>query len=158
MPAMRPEESNEDWLAGVTKEAFPHLGALLAGADAEAVREELRRLVPRAWRQRAPRRSVRIMARLCVGTREEVVMIQDVSWSGVRVAVPRDFGLDVLERDVHFVMRVATPEGPQTLNLPAVFVRVASIDEAQPTLAFQFSEVTEPQAALLQQLSHLIFA
>lgn len=149
----------EDWLAGVTPTAFPHLAPLLTGPDAEAVRDELRRLVPRAWRQRAPRQSVRVLARLCVGTREEMVMIEDVSWSGVRVSVPRDFGLDVLERDVRFVMRVATAEGPQTLNLPAVFVRVASMEEpAGPTLAFQFSEVTEPQAALLERLSHLIFA
>jgi hypothetical protein len=153
-----PKEQEEDWLGGLTRESFPHIAALLEGPDAETIKEELRRLVPRAWRQRAPRHSVRIMARLCVGTREEIVMVRDVSWSGVRVAVAPDFGLDVMERDVHFVIRVATPSGPETLNLPAVFVRVASVEDGQPTLAFQFSEINETQAALLERLSHLIFA
>jgi hypothetical protein len=151
-------KDQDDWLEGLAAESFPHLAGLLAGPDAEAVRDELRRLVPRAWRQRAPRHSVRVMARLCVGTREEIVMVRDVSWSGVRVSVAPDFALDVMEKDVHFVIRVATPGGPETLNLPAVFVRVASVEDGQPTLAFQFSEINETQAALLERLSHLIFA
>jgi hypothetical protein len=102
----------------VTPQEFPALYAALHGPQGEAVRGELARLLGERFRMRAPRRRVAKVARLQSGTYAEVVLVKDLSASGVRLLAPRDKALDLRDAtEMTLTVRLGEETHPFTIGL-----------------------------------------
>ncbi|MEY4546560.1 MAG: hypothetical protein RL685_2755 [Pseudomonadota bacterium] len=136
------------WLADA-----PRLRALIAGPDGAEILSELLRLVERQ-QQRAPRYGKPMFARLRAEGAEdaEVVVLRDISASGVRLQLPTSAQLDLLLAHVWIEVRVP---GSPPLELGATLVRVAAQRENGTELAFQFSDESRKDPRLHALLAHL---
>lgn len=141
----------------LSPEDYPHLVMLLRGPDAKEVHDEIARLVGTFWHARAERLQMQVFAKLVVfgdqdGADEESVIVQDISSSGIRVAVPRDASLDLKSlTHAHFLLAVREGDERRRLNLAAEFIRVADVDENQISLAFRFNSIDPEEARLLER-------
>lgn len=156
------QEISEPIVVGESE--FPELVKALSGDDGEALTEELGRLLGKYWRVRAERRSMKIFAKLHVygsktGLDEEAVMVQDVSATGIRVAVPRDAQLNLKDlTKVEFLLAIKEGDGRKKIKLSAEFIRVAKVAEDHISLAFRFFSVEPEVAELLEKGSNLFFS
>lgn len=143
---------------------FPGLVKILNGPEGDALGLEMGRLIGRFRRSRALRLQTRVFARLLLpsaeeGVHEELVIVEDVSRTGVRVAIPRDVTLGLQElATAHLALQVGKTGDQRPLELPVLFVREHSADERYTYVAFRFEDLDTSQAALLDHVSNLFFS
>jgi hypothetical protein len=148
----------------ISSEEFPEIVAVLGGEKGGALEKELGKLLGRYWRVRAERRPMKIFAKLLVdgvgsGLDEESVMVQDISSTGIRVAVPRDAQLNLKDlTKVEFLLAVKEEGARRKLRLSAEFIRVAKVGEDHISLAFRFFAIEPDVATLLEKGSNLFFS
>ncbi len=147
----------------VDGEEFPHLVAVLNGPDGDALAEELAVIVSRFRRSRAARREARVFARLLLPSTgdkpaEELVIVEDISRSGAKVAIPRDVSLNLRElATAHLVINVGEPGDERPIHMAVTFVREHGGDERYNYVAFRFEELDDAHAELLDHVSNLFF-
>lgn len=141
-------------------ESFPVLKALLSGENADALTEELERLIAlktRAVTTRAVRLKKNLFARLrsLDGDQCEVGVVRDISRSGVRVKFLRNSSLDIIKN--HRVVIETRLPSDDMVSLEARMVRVAHSTELHIELAFHFEPGVPEQVdfqRLLQAIEH----
>ena len=145
------------------QEEFPLLVAILGGPDGDAIGSEMGRLIARFRRSRAQRLQTRVFARLLLpsdgeGVHAELVIVEDGSRTGVRVAIPRDITLGLHElATAHLALQVGKAGDARPIELPVTFVREHSVDDRYTYVAFRFEDLDATQAALLDHVSNLFF-
>jgi hypothetical protein len=134
---------------------FPHLERLLASPDGAALRQELGRLLATFRKPRAPRQEVRMMANLVMPDgREEPVLVEELSRTGLKVAVDRTVPLNLEELvATRLPLHVGNAADGEVLNLDCEFVRTAAVDADWSHLAFRFRTATAKQEATLERLA-----
>ena len=143
---------------------FPLLVDALNGPRGDALAAEMSTLIKRFRRDRAQRRPTKVFARLSVPSaedafHEELVVVQDVSRSGVRVAIPRSVSLDLRElATAHLVLQLGEPGDEHPVELPVSFVREHGADDRYTFVAFRFEALDGNRAELLDHVSNLFFA
>jgi len=134
-------------------EHYPALSALLDGPDGTRLREELGQLIGHALKRRAPRRAIKRIARLRSGAYDEVVLLKDLSASGVRLLVQGDLPLDVRDL-IEMELVVALPAGRR--SLPVSVVRLCGRDGAHLDLGCRFLlPESEMAGVVLEIRSHM---
>ncbi len=136
-------------------EEFPHLTTLLSGPNTKEVEAELINFVRRFRKRRASRRRIEHSAKLLIPDGdmevEQAVHIEDISSSGIRVALSKGVELDLVRlMDVRFLIELQDGEVSRVVNLEAWFIRVADVAENSISLAFRFSSITPEEVELLQ--------
>jgi hypothetical protein len=132
---------------------FPVLAAALEGKQGDALRAELLTALSPAFRNRAARQRVTRLGRLQTGDYDEVVMMMDISKTGVRLRVQKDCPLDI-NRAGSMRLLVSTSSGYHSLAVQ--LVRVAAEQEKHLEVAFRFLEPL-PSQEILGNLRSLIF-
>lgn len=145
---------------------FPALCAAFRKPGGAALRDEVELLLSRGPQvERAPRRHERHMAQLLHKNGEplcgDVVMVLDLSKSGVRVAVPQSLDLALSDAtSVTFRFATAGEDGrKEVLEVGAKLVRVISNRNGDGflELGFAFTDLADAQAGRLEHLRSLIF-
>jgi hypothetical protein len=131
---------------------FPRLAAALGGPDGAELREELLRVLYRG-RRRATRRQVTRVARLQGPDYDEVVLMTDISTTGVRLLVQRDCPLDVNKTGA---LRLVVNASGQVAAFPLELVRVCANEGKHLDVACRFLEPA-PWSDALSSLRSLIF-
>ena len=131
---------------------FPLLSSLMRSPVGPDLERELTRLLA-SRRPRAPRRATNTVARIQSGGRTHHVVIQNISDSGLTVALSRRTApsLDELASTELFIR---TDVGMLTLH--AALVRVVHTGNEQITVALRFVDITSQQMFALGQLTHLL--
>jgi hypothetical protein len=130
---------------------FPILTGLLRTDLGESARHELIALLERRFQARAPRRPVHVKARLFGTNIDQVVVVRDISASGLRMAIEK--GVPFPRRPGDVWVRLATVDG--LLELPLAFVRVVMSHRGEFEAAFQFERISALQVASLENLRDL---
>jgi len=127
---------------------------MLDGPDGERLRQELEHILGRALKARAPRRQVKRMVRLIGAHYDEVVLLKDVSSSGVRLLVRGDTPFD-LRDTTDMTLVVKLPSGPRRLRV--VVVRLCGQDGPHLDLACRFAAESEGIEAHLAEIRSYMF-
>ena len=144
--------SNGERLVDTIDESdFPILCGLLRTDVGESARRELIALLERRFQARATRRSVHVTARLLGANIDQMVVVRDISASGLRVAVER--GVPFPRRPGDVWVRLATTDG--LLELPLAFVRVVMSHRGEFEAAFQFERISALQVGSLDKIRDL---
>jgi hypothetical protein len=147
----------------VDGEEFPLLVAALHGPQGDALAEELAVILSRFRRSRAERREARVFARLLLPSAddqptEELVIVEDISRTGAKVAIPRDVSLDLRELSTaHLVLNLGEPGDERPVHLPVTFVREHGGGDRYNYVAFRFEDLQPARAELLDHVSNLFF-
>lgn len=90
--------------------------------------------------------------------REEVVMLSEVSETGLRLHHKRSASV-ALEELLHatIIMRVSSKGNIRALRLNARLVRVANVTDTTAELAFSLHDLTKEDAEVLWSVKHLLF-
>lgn len=145
--------SSEEGLLDATE--FPRLVQLLSEQSDDRLAQELRRLLGGRFRRRAPRKRVKRTARLRHENYDEVVLLLDVSASGVRMLVPDKGPLD-LSLAKQMTLQVKLDD--RVHELPVAMVRVIGPKPKGIELACRFLNPEEENRDLADRLRSLIFA
>ncbi len=143
---------------------FPHLVSLLNAGSGDELGREISRLIARFRRSRALRQRTRVFGRLLLPSadeevQEELVIVEDVSRTGVRVAIPRAVSLDLRELSTaHLALQLGQPGDERPVELPVTFVREHSADDRYSYVAFRFEDLEGEHAALLDHVTNLFFS
>ena len=132
---------------------FPGLYAAVHGPDGPRIREELMRVLYGNRKRRATRHKITRVARLKAGEYDEVVLLSEISTTGVRLLLQKDCPLDVNETASLWLL-VSSDDGPRAL--PLELVRVCENTGKHLDIAFRFVE-PGPDKALIASLRSLIF-
>jgi hypothetical protein len=132
---------------------FPALTEALRGRNGAELRAELLRALPPSFRHRATRHRATRLGRLQTDRYDEVVLMTDISQTGVRLRVQKDCPLDVNHCGT---MRLLVSSAGAHHALPVQLVRVAAEDEKHLDIACRFLEPM-PAPELLANLRSLIF-
>jgi hypothetical protein len=132
---------------------FPVLSAALRGKQGIALRAELLSALPPNFRHRAERHRVTRLGRLQTDHYDEVVMMTDISETGVRLRVQKDCPLDLTHATTMRLL-VNTPGAHHAL--PVQLVRIAAENDKHLDIACRFLEPL-PDPALFANLRSLIF-
>jgi hypothetical protein len=142
---------------------FPLLVAALNGPQGDALAEELGIIISRWRRSRAERRETRVFARLLLPSAgdepaEELVIVEDISRTGAKVAIPRDVSLDLRElATAHLVLNLGETGDERPVHMPVTFVREHGGDDRYNHVAFRFEDLDPARAELLDHVSNLFF-
>jgi hypothetical protein len=132
---------------------YPVLSAALRGKQGAALRAELLSALPPSFRHRAERHRVTRLGRLHTEHYDEVVMMTDISQTGVRLRVQKDCPLDLTHSGTMQLL-VSTTGGHHAL--PVQLVRIAAENDKHLDIACRFLEPL-PDSDLLANLRSLIF-
>jgi PilZ domain len=133
---------------------FPALAAALDRDDGDHLRGELENLLGYPLKKRAPRRHVSRMARLRASNYDEVVLVKDLSSSGVRLLVQSDQPLDLREM-MEMQLIVMLPQGRRTL--PVCVVRLCGQEGFHFSLACRFLARGADTDRMVQEIRNHIF-
>jgi hypothetical protein len=135
-------------------ERYPALAAALDGPDGARLRVEIGDLIGHGLKRRAPRRTVKRLARLRSSTYDEVVLLKDLSASGVRLLVQGDLALDVRDM-LEMQLVVALPGGRR--SLPISVVRLCGRDGPHLDLGCRFLVAESDLADVVLEIrNHLV--
>jgi hypothetical protein len=146
--------SPDEVLSVITAEQHPALHAALAAPGGERLREELTRLLAGRFKVRAPRSPVARLARLQLESRDEVVLLKDISLTGVRLLMERHPEVD-LSRQSRILLGVNTER--HTLALPVAFVRVCGEQGKHVDAGFRFVEPGPRHEEVVESLRQYLF-
>jgi len=132
---------------------YPGLYAAAHGPDGPRIREELVRVLYGNRKRRATRHKITRVARLKAGDYDEVVLVSEISTSGVRLLLQKDCPLDVNDAASLWLL-VSTETGPRAL--PLELVRICENSGKHLDIAFRFVE-PGPDKTLIASLRSLIF-
>jgi hypothetical protein len=131
-----PADPGADELLSIIKpDRQPALAAALAGPDGERLRAELAQLLRGRFKPRAPRRPVTRLGRLQFLAVDEVVLLKDISTSGVRLLMEShpEVDLGALDR-----IGLTVNTDARTYALPVAFVRVCGTQGKHVDVGFRF--------------------
>lgn len=134
---------------------FPRLFQLMNGEGDKDLQEEIARLLRARLRTRAERRSVKRTGRLRYEGYDEVVLIRDISASGVRMLVPADPPLDLGKAAA---MTLLVKAADQVREIPLSLVRVIGKENNGMDLACRFLNPETENVALADQLRSLFYS
>jgi len=144
----------EQLLSIITPERHPTLTAALSGAYAERFRAELVQLLRGRYKLRAPRRPVTRMARLQFLKEDEVVLLKDISTSGVRLLMESHPEVDLMTVP-SIVLWVNTET--RTLSLPVAFVRLCGMVGKHVDVGFRFVDPGPQHEDVVENLRNFLF-
>lgn len=154
---LRDPEGSEELASSLElrEDEFPNLTSLLLGPKSDEIQAELITLIRRFRKRRASRRQIEHSAKLVVADGsmefEEAVNIEDISSSGIRVAISKNVELDLVRlMDVRLLIELRDGETSRVVNLEAWFIRIADVSENAISLAFRFSSITQEEVELLE--------
>jgi hypothetical protein len=147
-------EAAAELLASVTPERYPGLVAALHGSDGARLGAELAQLLRGRWKERAPRRAVTRLARLQFLKEDEVVLLKDISTSGVRLLMERHPDVD-LANTPGIVLCVNTDT--RCVILRVEFVRVCGTQGQHVDLGFRFLEPGPHNEDVVRNLRNFMF-
>jgi hypothetical protein len=148
------EPGAADFLSIIKPERHPALAAALAGPDGERLRAELLQLLHGRFKTRAPRRPVTRLARLQFLQQDEVVLLKDISTSGVRLLMESHPEVDLTALD-----RIVLSVNTDTRNyaLPVAFVRLCGNQGKHVDIGFRFLELGPQQEDVVANLRNYLF-
>jgi hypothetical protein len=154
-PAARPPARTEDLglRTMVTPIDYPGLAALLDGPDGPRLVDEIARLLS-GTKARAHRRSIKRMARLRCGDYNEVVLLKDLSATGVRLLIRGDQALDIRTM---LDMRLTVQLAKERCTIPLSLVRLCGMDGGQIDLACRFLTTGAERDELVSEIRSHIF-
>lgn len=140
----------------VQAEDHPGLAAVLDGPNGARLAAELENLLGRHVTPRAARRSIKRIARLsCVGfDYDEVVLLKDMSATGVRLLIRGDQPLDV-RSTLDMFLTVQLRSGRR--RLPVALVRVCGREGEQLDLGLRFLDLDPEREEMVQEIRSHIF-
>lgn len=141
--------------AALDPKDFPRLVELLAAQADGRLKGELSRLLQMRFRMRAARKAVKRTARLRYEGYDEVVMVRDISASGVRMLVPLQPPLDVV-RATRMTLLVKMDN--EVRPLPLTLVRVIGSSPQGLDVACRFLNPESENVTLTESLRSLFFA
>jgi hypothetical protein len=147
-------EAAEDLLALVTGERYPGLVAALHGPDGPRLGAELAQLLRGRWKPRAARRPVTRLARLQFLDEDEVVLLKDISTTGVRLLMESHPNTDLAALP-SIVLCVNTDT--RNLALPVAFVRTCGVQGKHVDLGFRFIEPGPQHQDVVRNLRNFLF-
>jgi hypothetical protein len=133
----------------------PALSDALAGPDGARLAREIEALIGSRLRPRAHRRRLRRMARLQCDGYDEVVMLKDVSATGVRLLVRGDQALD-LRRTVD--MRLVVQLANTRCVMPMALVRLCGLEGAHIDLGFRLLVTADEGERFVDEIRSHFFA
>lgn len=132
----------------------PTLAKALAGPDGARLGGELERLFHGRLKSRATRRQVKRITRLQWASYDEVVLLKDVSASGVRLSIRADQPLDLR----HMLEMRLTVQLPGDRHIiPVALVRVIGKDGGNIDLACRFLTDDPTRNRLVKEIRSHIF-
>jgi hypothetical protein len=131
------EPGTAEVLSIITPARHPALAAALAGPDGERLREEVAQLLRSRFKPRAPRRPMTRLARLQFLEEDEVVLLKDISTSGVRLLMESRPEVELAALD-RIVLSVNTDVRYHAL--PVAFVRLCGMQGKHADVGFRFLE------------------
>lgn len=132
---------------------YPGLAELLNGPDGPRLGDEVARLLS-GTRTRAHRRSIKRMARLRCGDYNEVVLLKDLSATGVRLLIRGDQALDIRNM---LEMRLTVQLAKERCTIPLSLVRLCGMDGGQIDLACRFLTTGAERDDLVNEIRSHIF-
>jgi hypothetical protein len=141
-------------LSIITADRHPTLTAALAGAYGPRFRAELAQLLHGRYKVRAPRRPVTRLARLQFLREDEVVLLKDISTSGVRLLMESHPDVDLLTVP-SIVLWVNTET--QNLSLPVAFVRLCGMQGKHVDVGFRFVDPGPQHEDVVSNLRNFLF-
>jgi hypothetical protein len=154
LPGSPAVEQPEEVLAVITAERYPRLVAAMEGDGGAAVRAELARLLRGRFKVRAPRRAVARMARLQFLDEDEVVLLKDISTTGVRLLMESHPDTD-LAAVSPITLRVNTDA--RHLMLPVAFVRLCGTEGKHLDVGFRFVDPGPQHEEVVRGLRNFLF-
>ncbi len=136
------------------EQTFPAIYQAMQGPDGERLSAEMHRLLSSRLLTRPPRRPVKRMGRLISGQYDEVVMLKDVSVSGVRLLLPGSESLD-LNQTLNMDLEVRLPNGRHTI--PLTLVRLCGRQGNHLDIGCRFTATGTQQEALVTQIRDHFF-
>jgi hypothetical protein len=144
----------EQLLSIITAERHPTLTAAMSGAYGPRFRAELAQLLRGRYKARAPRRPVTRLARLQFLREDEVVLLKDISTSGVRLLMESHPDVDLLTVP-SIVLWVNTET--QNLSLPVSFVRLCGMQGKHVDVGFRFVDPGPQHEDVVLNLRNFLF-
>ena len=144
----------EQLLSIITAERHPTLTAAMSGAYGPRFRAELAQLLRGRYKPRAPRRPVTRLARLQFLREDEVVLLKDISTSGVRLLMESHPDVDLLTVP-SIVLWVNTET--QNLSLPVAFVRLCGMQGKHVDVGFRFVDPGPQHEDVVLNLRNFLF-
>jgi hypothetical protein len=148
------EPGTEEPLSIITPERHPALSAALVGPGGDRLRGELIQLLQGRFKARAPRRPVTRLARLQFLQEDEVVLLKDISTSGVRLLMESHPEVDLTALD-RIVLSVNTDA--RNYALPVAFVRLCGTQGKHVDVGFRFLESGPQQEDVVANLRNYLF-
>ena len=146
--------AEEQLLSIITAERHPTLTAAMSGAYGPRFRAELAQLLRGRYKARAPRRPVTRLARLQFLREDEVVLLKDISTSGVRLLMESHPDVDLLTVP-SIVLWVNTET--QNLSLPVAFVRLCGMQGKHVDVGFRFVDPGPQHEDVVVNLRNFLF-
>jgi hypothetical protein len=145
---------SDELLSLVTAERYPGLVAALHGPDGVRLGTELGQLLRGRYKVRAPRRPVTRMARLKFLDEDEVVLLKDISSSGVRLLMESHPTTDLAGLP-RIVLCVNTDT--RYLELPVAFARLCGMQGKHVDVGFAFVEPGPAHQDVVENLRNYLF-
>ncbi|HXU80322.1 MAG TPA: PilZ domain-containing protein [Polyangia bacterium] len=138
----------------VTPERHPGLTAALEGPDGARVRAELAQLFRGRFKVRAPRRPVSRLGRLQFLDEDEVVLLKDISTSGVRLLMESHPEVDLMT-----LPRIVLSVNTDTRNhaLAVAFVRLCGTVGKHVDVGFRFVDPGPQHQDVVANLRNYLF-
>jgi hypothetical protein len=147
-------EEAEQLLSIITAERHPTLSAALSGTYAQRFRAELTSLLRGRFKIRAPRRPVTRLARLQFLEEDEVVLLKDISTSGVRLLMESHPEVDLLAvPSIALCVNTTT----RNLSLPVAFVRLCGMQGKHADVGFRFVDPGPQHEDVVANLRNYLF-
>jgi hypothetical protein len=145
---------SDELLSLVTAERHPGLIAALHGPDGARLGAELASLLRGRFKVRAPRRAVTRMARLKFLDEDEVVLLKDISSTGVRLLMESHPSTDLAA-----LPRIALCVNTHTRNLelPVAFVRWCGMQGKHVDVGFRFVDPGPEHQDVVENLRNFLF-
>jgi hypothetical protein len=132
---------------------FPGLAAVIEGPDGSRLASEVARLLGGRLKTRADRRRLKRIARLSCTGYDEVVLVKDVSATGIRFLIRSDEPLDI-RRTLDMRLTVQLPSGRCSFSV--ALVRVCGREGEQIDLGCRFLDLApEQQRSILDMRNHV---
>ncbi len=135
--------------------AYPRLRALLESQADPALEAELGALLQARYKSRATRKAVKRTARLRYPGYDEVVLLRDISASGVRMLVPVEPILDLAQVNS---MTLLAKVDSGIKEVPLSLVRIVGLERQGVDLACRFLNSAVDNGDLVDHLRSLFFA
>ena len=145
---------SDELLSLVTAERHPALVAALHGPDGARIGAELAQLLRGRYKVRAPRKPVTRMARLKFLDEDEVVLLKDISTSGVRLLMESHPSTDLAQLP-RIVLCVNTDS--RYHELPLAWVRLCGMQGKHADVGFRFVDPGPQHQDVVENLRNYLF-